>query len=97
MTLLFDRCRLRVALRHNDTPQVASILARDLLPYRLPAVSAESDFTVRLRWIEEDSPPVVGHLHIAELRPPGLIDTRGRSQIHVVLVGAFRSHFAPPL
>src|SRR6266702_1142859 len=97
MPLLLDGGRLGIALSDYDTAKVAAIFARHLLPDRLTQMRAEADLAIRLGRVEEDSPAIIGHLHVPELRPPRLINTRGRSQVHVVLVRPFRSHFRPPL
>src|SRR3981081_1293443 len=97
MPLLLDGGRLSVALSDYDTAKVAAIFTGHLLPDGLTQVRTEANLTIQLGRVEENSPAIVGHLHIPELRPPPRITTRALSQVHVVLPRAFRPHFGPPL
>src|ERR1700722_5598203 len=97
MALLLYGRRLGVALRHNDTAEVAAIFAGNLLPDGLALVSAEGDFPIRLSRIQEDPPTIVGHLDIAELRPAFLIDAGRGTQVDVVVMRALGPHLPPPL
>src|SRR5215472_2505516 len=97
MPLLFDRRWLGVALCHDDAPKRASELARNLAPDRLAPMSPESDLAVWVGRIEEDSPAVVRHFHVPELRPARAVDTYGRSQVHVVASRPVWAHLGPPV
>ena len=70
LALLLDGGRFRVALHDHEAPEVGAVLARHLLPHRLAVVIAEADRPIGHRVGEEDSPPVVGKLHVVELRQP---------------------------
>src|SRR5215471_6544580 len=81
MALLLHRCRLGVALRDDEPPERAAILAGDLLPGRKALVIAETDDPARLGLREEDAPPILGHSHVVELCPSLSVDADGRTQV----------------
>ncbi len=69
MTLLFDRGRFRVALGHDDPTEIGSVFTRDLLPNVFAFVITEVNLAIGLAWIQKDSPAVIWHLDVIELRP----------------------------
>ena len=95
--LLLDRCRLGVALRHDQPAQRVAVLAGHLLPDRLAHVVAEADGAVGLRVGQEDAPAVVRHLHVVEMGPALRVHADGRAQPHVGGLEATRAHVHPPL
>src|SRR5436309_24248 len=46
---------------------------------------------------EEETPAVVRHLDVVELRPALGVDTHGGAQVHVLLLEAGRAHTHPPV
>src|SRR5690606_22436161 len=96
MALLLYGRGLGVPLRDDDAPQVCTVLTRHFLPGGLAPVRPEADAPVGLRRIEEDTPAIVGHFHIAELRPPRLVDAHRRAQVNIVYHRAFGPDLAPP-
>src|SRR5881397_4034858 len=74
VALLLDRSRLRIALRHDQAPQVGAMLTRDFLPCRLALVRAEVDSAIRFLRREEDAPAIVRHLHVIEMGPTPRVD-----------------------
>src|SRR6059036_3623732 len=97
VALLLDGGRLGVALRDDEPPQHAAVLARDVLPHGPPLVVAEGNGARRLRLGEEDSPAIVGHLEVTELRPALRIHAHRGAQVDVVRLRAVRTHVPPPL
>ena len=97
MTLLLDRCRLRVALCDDQPAQVRAIFAGHFLPRGLALVRAEVDFAVRFAGIQKNAPPILRHLHEIEMRPAFVIDADRGSQIDVVIARAMRAHIVPPV
>jgi hypothetical protein len=95
--LLLDRGGLGIALRDDEAAQRRAVLARYLLPYRLPHLVAEADRAVRLRVGKEDAPAVVGHLHRAVVRPALRVDRGRGAQVHLRRLEVARPHLAPPL
>jgi hypothetical protein len=95
--LLLDRGRLGVALDDEQATQVGAVLARDLLPRRIPLVVAEGDAAVGLRFGEEDAPAVVGHLDVTEVGPALLADVDGCPQVDVVALEGGGAELLPPL
>ena len=96
-TLLLDRCRLGVALHDDEPPKFGPELARHLLPHGFADVVAEADSAVWFGVGEEDAPAIVGHLHVAEVRPAFLADRDGGAQEHVVVLVRDRSELLPPV
>ena len=97
MALLLHRRRLGIALGDDDAPQVGAVLARHFLPRVLALVLAKTDLALRLARVEENSPAIVGHFHVIEMRPAVAIDADRGAQIRLPILGAFRSHLAPPV
>ncbi len=97
MALLLDRCGLGVALRDDDAAQVRTVFAGHVLPNFLALVIAEMDLAVLVARVQKNAPAVVGHLHVAELRPALRIHAGRGAQVHVVPMRAFRAHVAPPV
>src|SRR5262245_30694617 len=97
MALLLHRCRLGVALRDDQPPERAAILARDVLPGRKAFVIAEPDDPSRLGLCEEDAPSILGHSHVVELGPSLSVDADGRTQIHILGLEPLGPHVVPPV
>src|SRR5436190_1325400 len=94
--LLLDRRGLGVALGDDQAAERVPVLARDLLPHRLPEVVAEADPALGYALGEEDPPAILGHADVVEVRPAARIDRHGGAQIDRVLLEALRAHLAPP-
>jgi len=94
--LLFDGCRLGVALRDNQAAQIGAIFAGHFLPRGLALVRAEVDFALRVRRRQENSPAIVLHLHVVEVRPALGLDAHGGAQVDVQIAGLRRSRLGPP-
>src|SRR5262249_55308650 len=97
MALLLDRRGLRIALGHDQPAEHAAILARHVLPCRRAQMVAEADRAARLRLGEEQSPAVLRHLDVVELRPPLRVDAHGRPEIDVLGLKAIGAHLHPPV
>ena len=97
MTLLLDRGRLGVALRHDDAAQIGAVLAGHVLPGGLALVLAEVDRAAFLALVHEDAPAIVGHLDMTEVGPSLRIDAHRGAQIDVVIIRALRAHVLPPV
>jgi hypothetical protein len=97
VALLLHRCRLGVALRDDDAAQVGAVFARHVLPGGFALVVTEVDLAVLLGGVQEDAPAVVGHLHVAELRPALRVHADGGAQVDVEVLRAVRAHVVPPL
>src|SRR5438128_2944091 len=96
--LLLDACRLDIALRHDQPPQLIPELAGHFVPHRLAEEVAESDAPIGNRIGEEDAPTIFGQLDVLEVRPPARIDADRRANVDlVVILEPLRSHVAPPL
>ena len=87
VTLLLDRCRLGVALHHDQASQIGSVLTGHLLPHVLTLVVAEGDLAVGLGLGQEDAPPVVGHLDVVEVGPALPADVDGGAQVDGIVLG----------
>ena len=97
VALLLNRCWLCIALRHDDATQVGAVFARHVLPNALALVIAKVDLALLIAWVHKNSPAVVTHLHVTELRPPLRVDAHGCAQINVHIGRAFRAHIVPPV
>jgi hypothetical protein len=95
--LLFDRRRLGVALHDDEAAEVRPVLAGDVLPHGLAHVVPEGDLAVGVLAGEEDPPPVLGHLHEAEVGPPLLVGGDGGAEVDVVVLEGDRAQVPPPL
>ena len=96
--LLLDRRRFGVSLRDDQAPQLVAELPGHLLPDRLAEEVTEADAAVVNRIGQEDPPPVLGQLHVLEVRPAGRIDADGGPDVDLVIVlEALRPHVLPPL
>jgi hypothetical protein len=93
--LLLDRRGLGVALRDDQAAQAIAELAGHLAPAALADVVAEVDLAILGTVGEEDAPPVVGHLHVVEVRPAALADADRRAQVDLVLVEVGRAERLP--
>src|SRR5580658_10901885 len=58
---------------------------------------AEIDFALSVARGEENSPAVIGHFHVIEVRPPARVHADGGAQIDVGRLRTIRTHFHPPL
>src|SRR5580700_3324008 len=95
--LLFHRSRLGVALGYDQPTQRGTILARNLLPDFLPIAVAEANAPVRIALVQEDSPAIVRHAHVAISRPAlGVHRSRG-AQVHVGDLETLGAKLFPPL
>src|SRR5712672_4658572 len=97
MTLLLHRRGFRIPLSDDDPPQIGAVLAGHVLPDGFPFVVAEIDLAFTVGRREENSPAIVGHLHVVEMRPTARMNTNGGSEVHVGGVRALRAHLHPPL
>src|SRR5262245_35295069 len=97
MPLLLDRCRFRIALRHNQTAQGAAVCPWPGLPDRLALMVSEGNRAVWYRLGQKDAPAILGHLNIVEMRPAVGLHTDGRTQVHVILRRALWTQRLPPL
>ena len=97
VALLLDGGGLGVALGDDDAAERRAIFPRHFLPRRLALVRAEADVAAGLRGIEKDSPAVVRHFHVIEMRPAGMIDAYRSAQIDIEAAAALRPHFFPPV
>jgi hypothetical protein len=96
VALLLDAGRLGVALRDDDAAQVGAVFAGHVLPGVFAQVVAEVDLAVLLGRVQEDAPAVVGHLHVAELRPALRVHADGGAQVDVEVLAAVGAHVGPP-
>jgi hypothetical protein len=96
-SLLLDACGFRVSLRDDQAPERVAMLAGHLLPHGLAVVVSTRDGSVLHGVGEEDSPAIVRHLHVVEVRPALRIDAGGGTQVHVVVRRAFGAHVFPPV
>ena len=94
--LLLDRGRLRIALRHDDAPQCRAIFSRHFLPRRLAFVRPKIYLPVFIARLQENSPAVLRHFHVIELRPTVRLHTDSRAQVNVVVAALGGSHVVPP-
>ena len=78
-----------------QAPQVGAVLAGHLLPDGVALVVAERDLAIGLGFGEEDAPAVVGHRHVAEVRPALLADVDRGAEEHGVVLERSRAR-APP-
>src|SRR5688500_16028261 len=97
MALLFDRGGLGIALSDDDPSQVAAVLAGNLLKHRLTFMLAKTDLALCFSRREEDSPAIIGHFDVVEVRPAARIDAHRRAQVDVEVMRAFRPHVLPPI
>ena len=97
MTLLLNRCWLGIALRHDDATQVGAVFARYVLPNALAFVVTKVDLAVLFARVHKNSPSVVTHLHVTELRPTLGVNAHGCAQIDIHIGRAFRAHVVPPI
>src|SRR5690606_27420315 len=58
---------------------------------------AEVDLAVGLGRVQGDAPAVVGHLHVAELRPATRVDADRGAQVDVEVARVVRPHVLPPV
>src|SRR2546430_10231703 len=73
---LFPYTTLFRSLRDNDAPQDGTVFAGDFLPRGLPFMSAEIYCALLVARLEKNTPAVVRHLDVAELRPADRKSTR---------------------
>src|ERR1700728_3869429 len=97
MALLLDGGGLRVALGDDDPPQVGAVLPRNVLPGRFASMIAEIDLAFSVARSEENSPAVIGHFHVIEVRPTAGMHADGGAQVDIVGLRTLRAHFHPPL
>ena len=95
VALLLHRRRLRVTLDHDQPLEIRAVLPRHLLPRRLALVRPERDLPLPRPLGQEDSPPVVLHRDVSELRPAFPANVDGRTQVDVPR-GQRRTHLRPP-
>ncbi len=95
--MLFDRCRLGVALNDDQAAQHRAIFARHFLPDFLAGMRTERNFAFLGLRREQDAPLVVGHLDVIEFRPALRIDADCGAQIDQRLLKAVRPHVVPPV
>src|SRR5213595_3543872 len=85
-TLLLDRSRFGIALRDNDASQCIAKLARHFLISRRTVVVAESNPGIGRRRLQEDSPAIIRHLYIIEVRPSLAANVNARAQPDILLL-----------
>jgi len=94
--LLLDGSGLRIALGDDDAAESGAVFAGDFLPGGLAFVNAEVHFALFIARLEKNSPAIVGHFHVAELRPAVGFDADGGAQIDFVVVAFVGAHVVPP-
>ena len=94
--LLFDGGGLCVALRHDDAAQRGAIFARHFLPRGRALVRSEVHLALHVARLKEDTPAILGHAYVPELRPAIGLDADRRAQINLVRVALVRAHVVPP-
>ena len=94
--LLLDRGRLGVSLGHDQAPQRVAVLARNVLPDRLPQQVPEADLAIRDRVGQDDPPAKLRHVNEVVVRPAvGGHRDRG-PQIDVPGLKSLGPHVHPP-
>ena len=94
--MLLDAGGLGIALRHDQAPQRRPVLARHVLPNRQTFFSAKGNAPVSLRFGKKNTPAIVLHFDMAEMRPAILIHRDRGAQIDIRSSRIRRPHFAPP-
>ncbi len=97
MTLLLNRSRFGVALRHNNAAQVGTMLAGRVLPGSFTQVFTKVNFAFAVLRREENAPAILGHLHIIEMSPATGIHANRRAQVDIEVMRPFWPHVLPPL
>ena len=95
-TLLFDRCRLRITLGHNQPPEGRTVFPGYILPHRVALMIAKSDFPVWHWLVQENAPSVFWHFDVIKICPAIGVYVHCRPQIDVITLCAFRAEFVPP-
>src|SRR5262249_35282688 len=81
--LLLDRSGLRIALRHNNAPQSRPMFSRDFLPCGLSLAVPEIHLSVFIPRCQENSPAVLRHPHVSEIRPAVAVHTDRGPKIYL--------------
>src|SRR5882724_4833565 len=95
--LLLHRGGLGVALGHDEPAQDAAVLAGHLLPGRAALVIAEVHRALGLGLGEEDTPAIVRHANVVEIRPALRVHAHRGPEVDVLGLEAERPHVLPPL
>ncbi len=96
-TLLFDGGGFRIALGYDQPAQRGAIFTRDLLPDGFALMFTERNPAVFLRRGQKDTPAVIRHFDVIEMRPAIGLDADRGPQIDVVIDGAFGAQILPPV
>ena len=94
--LLFDRCRLGIALRDDDATELRAQFTGYLLPCRFAIVVAEPNPAISNRVGKKDAPAVIGHLDVAVAGPALRVDANRSAQVDVVRTEIAWSLLLPP-
>src|SRR5260370_18617783 len=70
MALLLHRCRLGIALGHDQPAEYSSMLARNFAPDWFALMLTEWNAAIGFRFREKNAPSVIRHLHPSKSRPP---------------------------
>src|ERR1700731_1714286 len=97
MALLLNRSGFGIALGHDQPAEYAAMLAGNFIPNFLALVLAEGNPAIGFGIGEENSPSVVGHLHVSKLRPALSVGRDRGAQIYVATLKTLRAHLAPPI
>src|SRR6266852_1147019 len=73
------------------------MLARHFLPYRFALMFPKLNRPSFCRGREKNTPAIVGHFDVIEVRPTARIDADCSAQIDLELLRTLGSHLAPPL
>src|SRR5204863_8028513 len=95
-SLLFHGSWFGISLSDNYATQSRAVFAGHLLPSRLAFVNSEIHFALLVTRLQENSPAVIRHLHVAELRPAVGFHADGRLQVHLVVLVLFLFHVISP-
>jgi hypothetical protein len=95
--LLFNRSRLRVALRDDQPAQRRTVFAGNLLPDGLAEIVAEADAPIFFRFCEKYSPAVFGHPHVIKCRPTLGVHADRSTQIDARCVEVAGTESVPPV
>ena len=73
------------------------VFPRHLAPHRLSDVVSEVDGPVGVQGLKKDTPAVIRHLHVVEVRPTTGLHADGRAEVDVVDLEALGAHVHPPV
>src|SRR5260370_12737679 len=97
MALLLHRCRLGIALGHDQPAEYASMLAGNFAPYWFALMLAEWNAAIGFGFREKNAPSVIRHLDVSKRRPALRVGRSRGPQIDIATLNTLRPHLVPPL